>query len=79
MTNFKHMFLDMFYKRKTIFCFGFFILIIFWFIEIQSKGMNSFQIYLAETIMFIESLNFFLDASQYQALKQTLEHTKQQV
>jgi len=46
----------MFNKRRTIFYFGFFTLLIFWFIGIRSR-----------------------DASQYQILKQTLEHTKEEL
>ncbi|XP_060839015.1 galactosylgalactosylxylosylprotein 3-beta-glucuronosyltransferase I [Rhopalosiphum padi] len=58
MSNFNsnYKFLDMFNKRRTIFYFGFFTLLIFWFIGIRSR-----------------------DASQYQILKQTLEHTKEEL
>ncbi|XP_001946469.1 galactosylgalactosylxylosylprotein 3-beta-glucuronosyltransferase I isoform X1 [Acyrthosiphon pisum] len=54
--NSNYKFLDMFNKKKLVFYFGFFTLLIFWFIGIRSR-----------------------DASQYQILKQALEHTKEEL
>lgn len=80
MTTYNLMVIDMFNKRRTILYFGIFVLLVFWFIGIRSRG-NYFLILFVNTIYFLLSILFcsMLDASQYEALKQTLELTKQEV